>query len=65
MDPEDVEELLALKRDKFGSLGPINHLALEEYDTKKERLDFLETQRDDVERAREIAGLIRTELSSG
>ncbi len=50
---DQAEELLASKRQKIGSLGPINHLALEEYDTKKERLDFLEGQRDDVEKARD------------
>ncbi len=48
-----AEELLDIKRQKIASLGPINHLALEEYDTKKERLDFLEGQRDDVEKARD------------
>lgn len=48
-----ADELLADKRRKINSLGPINHLALEEYDTKKERLDFLEQQRDDVEKARD------------
>jgi len=50
---EQAEELLEVKRAKIGSLGPINHLALEEYETKKERLDFLEQQRDDVEKARD------------
>ncbi|MBK8166524.1 MAG: chromosome segregation protein SMC [bacterium] len=48
-----AEELLEDRRRKLAELGPINHLALEEYDTKKERLDFLEKQRDDVEKARD------------
>ncbi len=48
-----AQALLEDRREKLGSLGPINHLALEEYDTKKERLDFLEGQRDDVEKARD------------
>ncbi len=48
-----AEELLEDRRKKMAELGPINHLALEEYDTKKERLDFLEKQRDDVEKARD------------
>ncbi len=48
-----AEELLEDRRKKLAELGPINHLALEEYDTKKERLDFLEKQRDDVEKARD------------
>ncbi|MCB1184776.1 chromosome segregation protein SMC [bacterium] len=50
---EQAEQILDDKRDKIGALGPINHLALEEYETKKERLDFLEKQRDDVEKARD------------
>ncbi|MBM4129491.1 chromosome segregation protein SMC, partial [bacterium] len=51
-----AEELLEDRRRKLAELGPINHLALEEYDTKKERLDFLEKQRDDVEKARDDLG---------
>ncbi len=50
---DQAEGLLVVKRGKIGSLGPINHLALEEFETKKERLDFLEKQRDDVEKARD------------
>ena len=50
---EQAEELLDVKRTKIGSLGPINHLALEEFETKNERLVFLEKQRDDVEKARD------------
>ncbi|MBE0564348.1 MAG: hypothetical protein IH621_00170 [Krumholzibacteria bacterium] len=49
---EQARSLLEDRREKLNALGPINHLALEEYDTKKERLDFLEAQRDDVEKAR-------------
>ena len=50
---EQARQLLADRKEKLGALGPINHLALEEYETKKERLDFLENQRDDVEKARD------------
>ncbi len=59
--PEQAAELLENKRNKFGALGPINHLALEEYETKKERLDFLEAQRDDVEKAKDdlVAAIAR------
>ena len=60
---EQAEELLEIKRTKIGSLGPINHLALEEYDTKKERLDFLEQQRDDVEKARDDLVKAITEIN--
>ncbi|HUU30125.1 MAG TPA: chromosome segregation protein SMC [archaeon] len=44
-----VEELQAQIR----RLGPVNVLALEEYDREKERLDFLKQQRDDLNDARE------------
>jgi chromosome segregation protein len=60
---EQAEKLLEVKRSKIGSLGPINHLALEEYETKKERLDFLEKQRDDVEKARDDLVKAITEIN--
>jgi chromosome segregation protein len=50
---EQAESLLEEKRQKLAGLGPINHLALEEYETKRERLDFLEGQRTDVVKAKE------------
>ncbi len=50
---EQAQGLLEDRRAKLSSLGPINHLALEEYETKKERLDFLEGQRTDVVKAKE------------
>ncbi|MBD3222401.1 chromosome segregation protein SMC [bacterium] len=49
---EQAEALLEQKRQKLSGLGPINHLALEEYETRKERLDFLEQQRTDVVKAK-------------
>ncbi len=60
---EQADQLLADKRGKLNSLGPINHLALEEFDTKKERLDFLEKQRDDVEKARDDLVRAITEIN--
>lgn len=50
---EQAAALLEDKRGRMAGLGPINHLALEEYETKKERLDFLEKQRADVVQAKE------------
>jgi len=46
---EDVEDI----RRKIKGLGPVNLVALEEYEQEKERLDFLTSQRDDLEKARE------------
>ncbi len=47
--PEDVEEI----RRKIKGLGPVNLVALEEYEQERERLDFLTSQRDDLETAKE------------
>ncbi|MBN2287920.1 MAG: AAA family ATPase, partial [Candidatus Glassbacteria bacterium] len=44
-----VEEL----RERLHKLGPVNLLALEDYEREKERLDFLQSQRDDLVAARE------------
>ena len=60
---DQAESLLEDRRGKLGSLGPINHLALEEYDGKKERLEFLESQRDDVEKARDDLVQAITEIN--
>jgi len=58
-DPEERErgetasrELAEDLQDKIAKLGPVNVLSLEEYDREKERLDFLERQRDDLVSAR-------------
>ncbi|MBU8870453.1 MAG: chromosome segregation protein SMC [Gemmatimonadales bacterium] len=58
-----ASELLEKKRSIISSLGPINHLSLEEYESKKERLDFLEGQRDDVEKARDDLVKAITEIN--
>jgi len=50
---DQAEKLLGTQKTKLSGLGPINHLALEEFEEKQERLTFLENQRDDVERARD------------
>ena len=50
--PDQARELLEDARRKLGALGAVNHLAIEEYEQKKERLSFLEGQRDDVNKAR-------------
>jgi chromosome segregation protein len=51
-DPAKVEQELEEAREKLGSLGPVNLLALEEYTKKKERYDFLVQQRADLTSAK-------------
>jgi len=45
---DQVEELLGERQQKLDKIGPVNFVALEEYDEKKTRLEFLEKQRDDL-----------------
>jgi len=50
---EQVEEFLELRREKMEKMGPVNFAAVEEYDQKKARLQFLEAQRDDLLQSKE------------
>ena len=50
-DRESARERLESMRDKAERFGAVNELALEEYETEKERLDFLTTQKDDLQAA--------------
>lgn len=50
-DRESARERLENMRDKAERFGAVNELALEEYETEKERLDFLTTQKDDLQAA--------------
>jgi chromosome segregation protein len=50
---ENHEKQLENLKHRLRELGPVNLIALEEFDTEKERLDFLETQRNDLVKARE------------
>ena len=45
---EEAETNYRALKAKLDSLGPVNVLALEEYKEAKQRLDFLETQQDDL-----------------
>jgi chromosome segregation protein len=47
----DRQELETLK-EKVDNFGPVNMLALDEYNEKKERFDFLTKQKDDLEEAK-------------
>jgi chromosome segregation protein len=52
-DPESLRsELLSLAAD-IERLGPINMLAMEEYEEERQRLEFLTSQRDDLVKARD------------
>lgn len=44
VDEEEIEKV----RERIKRLGPVNLLALKEYDKEKERLDFLEKQQEDL-----------------
>jgi chromosome segregation protein len=46
-------DMLVGEKDKLDRLGPVNLAAIEEYDEKKERLDFLESQKNDLINARD------------
>lgn len=50
---EQARGLLETARTRLEGLGAVNHLAVEEYEQKKERLGFLEAQKADVEKARD------------
>ncbi|MFZ1947439.1 MAG: chromosome segregation protein SMC [bacterium] len=50
---ENCEEELAKLRSHLRDLGPVNLVALEEFETEKQRYDFLKAQRDDLTKARQ------------
>ncbi|MFH1313302.1 MAG: chromosome segregation protein SMC [Candidatus Eisenbacteria bacterium] len=50
---ENCEEEIVKLRGHLRNLGPVNLVALDEYDVEKERYDFLKSQRDDLIKARE------------
>jgi chromosome segregation protein len=50
---DQARVILADLREKLAALGPVNQLALEEYEAKSERLQFLEAQHADVEKAKQ------------
>ena len=56
-----TSEMLENEKRKLESLGPVNLAAVEEYDEKSQRLEFLEGQRDDLVKAKdELEEAIRT-----
>jgi len=49
---EALEDEVLTMRERLDRLGPVNLLALEEYEAEKQRLDFLVEQRTDLEEAK-------------
>ncbi len=49
---EEAKQQIEILREKIKEMGPVNLLALREYEQEKERLDFLQAQRDDLIKAR-------------
>lgn len=51
LDENEAEQLIDSLRNRIKGLGPVNPLAVSEYEKESERLDFLTTQRDDLQKA--------------
>lgn len=51
MEEEAAKERIAYLRQKLNQIGEVNPLAIKEYEEEKERLDFLEEQVDDLQKA--------------
>ena len=47
----EAEDSIESLRNRIKSLGPVNPLAVSEYEKEKERLDFLTNQKDDLDKA--------------
>lgn len=54
--PMTVDEMVAWLRTKIERLGPVNMMAIEEFDDLDERYDFLTTQRRDLEESIKATG---------
>ncbi|HNY90051.1 MAG TPA: chromosome segregation protein SMC [bacterium] len=52
INPNETHQRLENLRERIKEVGPVNLLALKEFEQEKERLDFLQTQRDDLIKAR-------------
>ena len=52
LERDQAEKMLENLRETIRSLGPVNLLALEEYERRKERLEFMQNQRNDLLQAK-------------
>ena len=50
---EDLKELVHKQKDRLDKIGPINPMAMEAYDEIKIRYDFITTQKEDLNKAKE------------
>lgn len=53
LDTIQLQSEIERNKERLNTMGPVNLLALKEYDKEKERYDFLVTQRDDLVEAKE------------
>ncbi|HED10991.1 MAG TPA: chromosome segregation protein SMC [Caldithrix abyssi] len=51
LDEDETDREIQSLKNRIKHLGPVNPLAVSEYETENERLNFLTSQRDDLERA--------------
>jgi len=49
--PEDAKQRISWLKQKLSRIGEVNHLAIDEYEEEKERLDFYEEQIEDLHKA--------------
>ncbi len=59
LEPEKLKERLVKLNEKLKNIGQINEMALDEYQTAKERFEFLTKQKEDLEKSKvEILNII-------
>jgi len=63
-DRDRLKEELGDLKDKLEGIGPVNLLALDEYEQTKTRADFLKNQIDDLNKAKEDLKLTITRINS-
>jgi len=61
--PEDAPARLTDLRDRLRRIGPVNLLAMEEYEEKSARFEFMSTQRDDLVKAKDVLERTITEIN--